>query len=283
MQPETIAEPTPDISLEPEMSANARVIAAIPNFNSAEQVLHIAKQLIAEDLDEIFILDDASTDNSLEHIYELGDAVHVVEGETNLGPAGNRNRILPFTQVGDIIMFIDADMELISRQIRPIIDGWFSAAPHVALIGGGIMDKRQKPMTYNYGLDVSPAKDKFGIYLERLAAILHFRPLTWPLRQIAKPFTRNLQIRFLPPAEQRVDWVSEGHCYIRAKVFQTIGGFDGSLRYHEGKLLARRFRQEGWGVLFSPRIWTRHLQIHVRPESEKSLRKTYDQVLKKSK
>lgn len=279
MQPNT-TEPTADGSLEPS-SGKVRVIAAIPNYNVANQVIRLAKQLIAEDFDEIYILDDCSSDNSLEQLYELGHAVHVIEGETNLGPAGNRNRILPYTQSQDIIMFIDADMELSSRQIRPVIEGLFAAEPHVALIGGGIMNKRQKPMTYNYGLDVSPAKDKLGIYLERLAILLHFKWLNWPLRKLAKPFTRNLQIRFEPPKEQRADWVSEGHCYVRAKVFQTIGGFDGSLRYHEGKLLARRFRQEGWGVMFSPKIWTRHLQIHVRPETEKTLRKTYGRILNK--
>lgn len=278
---QTTAEPKPEAILD--QPTNQRIIAAIPNFNAADNVIRLAKQLLNENLDDIYILDDASTDNSLEQIYELGEAVKVIEGETNLGPAGNRNRILPALQPGDIIMFVDADMELASRQIRPVIEGLFASETHVAIVGGGIMNKKLKPMTYNYGLDVSPVKDKLGIYLERLAILLHFKILNWPLKMMARPFTNNLEIRFKTPFQQRVDWVSEGHCYIRASVFQAIGGFDGRMRYHEGKLLARRIRQEGWGVLFSPKIWTRHLQIHVRPQSEKQLRKTYDKALKDAK
>lgn len=110
-----------------------RIIAAIPNYNSAVHVIRLAKQLIAEGLDEIYVLDDASSDDSLEKLYELGNDVTVIEGETNLGPAGNRNRILPFVKDDDIVAFIDADMELVTRQIRSVIEQTINQNEHVAL------------------------------------------------------------------------------------------------------------------------------------------------------
>lgn len=244
-----------------------RIIAAIPNYNSAVHVIRLAKQLIAEGLDEIYVLDDASSDDSLEKLYELSDDVTVIEGETNLGPAGNRNRILPFVKDDDIVAFIDADMELVTRQIRSVIEQTINQNEHVALFGGGIMNKRQKPTTYNYGLDVPPVKAKIGRHLERLAGLLHFKPLVWPLRKLAANYTLNLEIKYGKPRDRRVDWVSVGHCYIRGSVLKSIDGFDGSQGYREEKLLAQKVRNEAWGVLFTPRIWVKHLQLSRRPES----------------
>src|SRR5690606_266921 len=243
-----------------------RIIAAIPNYNAATHVIRLAKQLQKEDSDDILVLDDASRDDSLEKLYELGNSIEVIEGDANLGPAGNRNRILPHLQDDDVIAFFDADMELMTRQIRPIIEQLFADHPHVALIGGGIMNKQLKPMTYNYGLDVSPSKERTGRLLERFSRVLHFKPLVWPLKKFSSRFTKNLEITFGSPREQRTDWVSIGHCYIRASVFQQVTGFDGSQGYREEKLFARKVRGEGWGVLFTPRIWTKHLQLSRRPE-----------------
>lgn len=252
-----------------------RIIAAIPNYNAAIHVIRLAKQLTTENLDAVYVLDDASTDDSLEKLYELGDKVEVIEGEANLGPAGNRNRILPYLQDEDILIFIDADMELVTTNIRPIIESLFSQSPKVGLIGGGIMNKQLKPMPYNYGLDVSDAKERTGRNIERIAKILHFRPLVWPLRKLAKPYTKNLDIRYAQPEEQTVDWVSLGHCYLKTSVFKKIGGFDGNLGYREEKLLARKIRSEGYEIQFSPQIWTKHLQLSRRSESRLFFQKYY--------
>jgi hypothetical protein len=69
-----------------------------------------------------------------------------------------------------------------------------------------------------------------------------------------------------------VDWVAEGHCYIRAVVFQQLGGFDANLQYSEGVNLAQRVHAAGQEVVFSPRVWTRHLEIYVRNKTDDQLR-----------
>jgi hypothetical protein len=170
-------------------------------------------------------------------------------------------------------------MQLMSRNIRNIIESLFNSNPHSAVIGGGIMTLNQRPMTYNYGLFTSRFKDAIGISFEYLARLLHFKFLVAPLLPLARRFTNNLDIRFTKPRQHRTDWVSEGHCYIRASVFKQLGGFDEKLRYHEGKELMWRIRQEAWGVLFAPRLWTRHMELKVRDKNEAKLRKEYKPVV----
>lgn len=252
-----------------------RIVGAIPNYNGGQNVARLAQQLVDERLDQVIVLDDASTDDSLELLSKLNDKITLVKGDTNLGPAGNRNRALPYLQDEDIVIFIDADMQLMSRNLRHSVEGFFKEEPHVALVGGGIMNKASRPMTYNYGVHTSHFGDSLGVGLERLAVVLHFKFLVRPLMGLARRYTRNLDIRWLKPKSDRVDWVSEGHCYVRANVLKQVGGFDANLRYHEGKELAWRIRRAGWGVLFAPRLWTRHLEFDVRGKSENQLRVEY--------
>jgi N-acetylglucosaminyl-diphospho-decaprenol L-rhamnosyltransferase len=253
-----------------------KLIAAIPNYNADANLSHLVKQLIEEKFDAIYVMDDGSTDDSLQVLYEFGSAITVIEGGKNLGPAGNRNRVSPYVEAGDIIVFIDADMELMSRKVRRVIGDLFDRLPHVGIIGGGIMTKNKKPMTYNFGVQTNRIGDGIGLIFERFAQILHFKLFNWWLRPLARRFTANLDIRYGRPKEQRVDWVSEGHCYIRGEVFKELNGFDETFRYHEGKDLALRARLNGWGVVFSPRIWTRHLELQVREKDENELRKEYE-------
>ncbi|MDX1765695.1 MAG: glycosyltransferase [Candidatus Saccharimonadales bacterium] len=244
-----------------------RMIVGIPNYNGSKSLMKLIPQLSDEDFDKIFVLDDASTDNSLEYLYEFSDRdVEIIEGNKNVGPGANRNRILPFVEDDDIIMFIDADMELQTRNVKSIITGLFEANPHTGMISGGILNKKGKPMPFNYGLDRSTVSDVIGYFFNYLATVLHFRFLIAPIRRLARRFTLNVEISHYPPEERRVDWAAEGHFYIRGSLFKELKGYDERLQYHEGIDLARRVRAEGYNILFNPSVWAKHLEVIVRDE-----------------
>jgi GT2 family glycosyltransferase len=69
------------------------------------------------------------------------------------------------------------------------------------------------------------------------------------------------------PASRQVDWVSEGLFAVRADIFQKIGGFDESFRYHSGQDLGLRVAEAGFEVRFEPGIAVRHLELDVRGDS----------------
>lgn len=247
-----------------------RFIAAIPNYNHGESLVHLLDQLLDEKLDAIYVLDDSSTDNSLELLKQYKDDVTIVKGPYNVGPAGNRNRILPYLKNGDILMSIDADMVLETKGVRKMITGLFKKDDSVALIGGGIYSGG-RPMIYNYGIHQSSFRHNIGVIFERIAQVLHFEPLVKLVRPLARPFTYNVEIRFFEPRERIVDSVSEAHYYIRGEEFKKLHGYNEKLRYHEGTELGYRLRKAGKTIMFTPAVWATHLEIH--PRSKKLRRK----------
>ena len=192
---------------------------------------------------------------------------------------GNRNRIIPHIRNDDIIMFIDADMELVSLSVREPIEKLFKTQPRVAIFGGGIKTKTGKPMTYNYGLHQSQARHYLGLNIERLALVLHFKLLVKLIRPIARRFTLNVEIRFFEPIERPVDSVSEAHFYVPAKIFKEFGGFNENLRYHEGGELSYRIKKHGYDIKFTPKVWARHLEVHPRNKLRNDEAKKLDKIV----
>ncbi len=257
-----------------------RLIAVIPNYNHGKTLTRLLRQLLDKDFDAICVLDDASTDDSLKLLAPFADKIEIIKGPYNIGPGGNRNRIIPHIKDSDIIMFVDADMEFISEEIRQPVLNLFKSHPDVAMFGGGIKTKDDKPMTYNYGLHCSQLWHLIGLNIEHLAVFVHFKPLVKLIRPGAKYFTLNVEIRFFEPVERSVDSVSEGHFYVRADVFKEMNGFNDTLRYHEGGELAYRIRKAGYDIKFTPAVWARHLQIHPRNKLRVKEAKKLDKIIK---
>jgi N-acetylglucosaminyl-diphospho-decaprenol L-rhamnosyltransferase len=242
-----------------------RFIAVIPNYNSGDNLRQLLPEVLKQSFDEVFVIDDASTDQSPDVADSFAGKVELIRGETNLGPAGNRNRIIKHLRPNDFICFIDADTELLSNQFIGKVLNIFEQETTVGIIGGLIFNKEGRPMTFNYGYFSNAVRDFIGSSLEVAATELPFvRPLLKPL---ARPFTMNLDIRFSPPQRQEVDWVSEALCFVRGDVFREVDGFRADLRYHEGQDLAARFYQSGYKTLFWPEVHARHLEIETRPHN----------------
>ena len=256
-----------------------RFIVAIPNFNHGESLVGLLDQLLLENADCIYVLDDASTDNSIELLKRFLDKITLVKGPYNLGPGGNRNRIIPHLEPGDIVMFIDADMRLETTGARKIIQDLFDANPDIALFGGGIYNLNGSPMTYNYGKHQSQARHNIGLAIERISQVLHFRPLIKLLRPLALKYTYNIEIRYFEPLERVVQSVSEAHFYIRGDYFKKLNGFNENLRYHEGAELAYRLRKEGGHIKFTPLLWATHLKIHSREKLRTKETKKLEKII----
>jgi glycosyltransferase involved in cell wall biosynthesis len=85
------------------------VSVIIPNFNRAQLIGETIECMLRQSLPphEIIVVDDGSTDKSLEVIRSFGDRVRVL-CQTNSGPAVARNRGLDHA-TGDFIQFFDSD------------------------------------------------------------------------------------------------------------------------------------------------------------------------------
>jgi GT2 family glycosyltransferase len=243
-----------------------RVILAIPNYNMRQALGELLASLAAEPFDDVYVLDDASTDSSADYVAEAFPQVKLIRGERNACAAANRNRLLPFLSGDELVLYLDSDSELLSRGLADAVNGWF-ADDRLGLAGSLILDKGGYPRSWNYGWAMNPVSDARNEVYEALART------TWPgslthrtIRKLALEFqdNHNFEITSSEPVSRKVDWVSEGLFAVRADIFRKIDGFDERFRYHSGQDLGLRVAETGYEVRFEPGIAVRHLELDVR-------------------
>lgn len=88
---------------------SSKVSVIIPNYNYAEYVGEAIQSVLAQTYRniEIIVVNNGSTDNSMDVLHSFGDKVVVID-QPNLGQSGARNTGLK-KSTGELIAFLDAD------------------------------------------------------------------------------------------------------------------------------------------------------------------------------
>ena len=85
------------------------VSAIIPNFNYARFVCEAVESALAQTYDhlEVIVVDDGSSDDSLQVLKQFGDRIRVI-AQPNAGVAASRNNGAAASS-GEFVAFLDAD------------------------------------------------------------------------------------------------------------------------------------------------------------------------------
>jgi glycosyltransferase involved in cell wall biosynthesis len=120
-----------------------RVSVIVPVRNGAATIGRCIGALLGNfpDLFELIVVDDRSTDGTAELARALGAKVYTNRGNT--GPAAARNLGADHAQ-GDILLFIDADVEVRSTTVERIL-AHFDADPTLAGLFGSYDDEPAAP------------------------------------------------------------------------------------------------------------------------------------------
>jgi len=104
-----------------------KVSVIIPTYNEQEVILDCLKSLNSQSFKdmEIIVVDDGSTDKTLERVQGTGYRVQLLQ-QQHKGPGQARN-LGAKNSSGEILVFVDADMtfekDFIKNLVKPIIDG----------------------------------------------------------------------------------------------------------------------------------------------------------------
>jgi glycosyltransferase involved in cell wall biosynthesis len=259
-----------------------QVIAAIPAYNAAKTLSQLLDELIIQKYDKIYVLDDASTDNTVEVVKRYGNKVHLIENDENVGAGANRNRIIGHTADNTIIHFIDADMQLLSKNTPEIIRSikWY---PGLALVGGMVRNPDGTQNPFNFGprprllRSVILGGLQFIIWRVGRANI----PLGKFLRNFFNPLLKDFPKIYKSQKERRVYWVAESNMVIKASLFEKIGGYDPRFRYSEIEDLALRLHRKGQHRRFDPRVDAIHASMDNLFNSRKKRYEARKQFYKK--
>ncbi|WP_264000022.1 glycosyltransferase family 2 protein [Mycobacterium yunnanensis] len=248
------------------MASQRAVVAAVPNYNMAEHLDRLLPQLLRQGYDHVFVLDDGSTDGSVEVAAKYGAGVTVVRHAANRGAAANRNQILTCVAGETLIHFVDSDMEVhtdeVAETARKLAAQYETFG--VGVIGGLVCrsDGWQEP--FNYG-PVFGLRSHLTAGLPRL--IDRARTRDQVARALAALSARGMrewpQILTEPTATPTY-WVHEGNMLVSAETFRVVGGYDPTMREHETQDLAIRLHRAGVASYFDPSIKLVHHHAHVR-------------------
>lgn len=198
----------------------------------------VARQLRAVE-HEVVVVDNGSTDRSLDLVRRGFPDVPLLPNGTNLGFAAAVNRGLAAT-TGRYVLWLNPDAVLLDEGMAELIR-YLDAQPRVGIVGPQLVDPDGR---------VQPSARTFPSYGWPLA---HRRSI-WTRLVPWNPYTRRYLRTDADPARiQEVDWVS-GACLLhRRALLEAIGGLDeGFFMYCEDVDFCLRAQQHGWAVHYHP-------------------------------
>ena len=230
------------------------VVAVIPHYNMPQTLVSLVVQVIAQQYDAIYVLDDHSTTCDIEEVVApFGSAVNLVVGAENLGAGPNRNRILeadPKNLRGAILHFIDADCEILTDNVPETARKLFSDRK-VGAVGGLISNSNGAQMEFNYFPRFSWSGGLSGMLM--MAGKQMPRPL--------QRFVSDYPNPHVPPVAKNVFAVAEANMLIPFDTFASVNGFDDALRFAEAQDLGFKLEAKGLTVRFDPIIAVKHHMV----------------------
>lgn len=185
------------------VSEQPTLSVVIANYNYEKFVGAAIESLLSQDVPvQIIVVDDASTDNSVEVIKAYADRVTTVFLEDNRGQGGGLNAGFEYA-TGTLVMFLDADDFLVEGGARTILDHY---KPGVAIYHYRMRYGTEDGKAYGH----YPALDQTiatGNISERLRTTGHYDGTVTS----GLVFAREALVNVMPMDEKTYDYGADGY------------------------------------------------------------------------
>jgi GT2 family glycosyltransferase len=238
-------------------SRDAQVGVAIVSWNVRDLLLRCLETVLADPaVGAVVVVDNASTDGTVEAVRERFPAVILIANPDNRGFAAANNQA--FAALGDrlpYVFILNPDTELVGASSEAS-----SGSPCGALIkqleafpfAAGVGPR----LRYGDG-SVQSSRRRFPTLA---VALTESTPIEWhwPDHAIA----RRYRMDDVPDDEaQTVDWLNGAAILFRQEALAEVGGFDeGYFMYSEELDLCRRLADAGWSMRFEPEAEVLHFE-----------------------
>ena len=183
------------------------VAIAILNWNGKNLLKRFLKEVVDNSPEaKVYLIDNASTDESVEYVKKEHPSVSIVLLDKNYGYAGGYNRGIESLKE-DFICLLNNDVLVRSGWLLPILDH-FEKHPQTAIAQPHIMDLNQ-PHKFEYA-------GAAGGFIDRLGY----------------PYCRGRLFNELEEnngqydKDEKIFWASGACFFVRKKVFKSLKGFD---------------------------------------------------------
>ena len=192
---------------------------------------------------EIIVVDNASSDGSVEMVRAEFAAVRLIANQTNRGYTGGNNDGIA-AATGRYVMILNPDTRVLDDALAAMV-AYADAHPDVGVVG---------PQLLNPDGSVQSSRRRFPTLMTGLFESTWLQPLA------PRDVLRRYYVLDRPDDTiQEVDWLF-GACFlVRRKVIQQVGTLDEDFfMYSEEMDWCYRMRQAGWKVVYLPEAQVIH-------------------------
>ena len=220
-----------------------KTAVVILNWNTKNYLREFLPALVAstEGMDaEVVVADNASTDGSLEMLYEEYPTIRRIPLDKNYGFTGGYNRALAQVEA-DYYVLINSDIEVPADWLKPLVE-WMDTHPKCGACGPKLVDWAKRD-TFEYAGAAGGLLDRYGYPFCRGRA----------LQVVEKD-----QGQYDDPAD--VFWISGACLMVRSRLWKKLGGLDDRFFAHMEEIdLCWRLQLAGYKVTVVPRSRVFHI------------------------
>jgi N-acetylglucosaminyl-diphospho-decaprenol L-rhamnosyltransferase len=219
------------------------VEAVLVSYNVRELLLRCIASLRADGVNDVVVVDNASTDDSVDALRAREPDIRLLALTRNTGFGGGVNRAVART-TAPYILVTTPDVELepgSTKALSAVLD----EHPDVGLVAPRV----ETPDGALY-----PSVRRFPSLVDAAGhAFLHF---LWP----SNPFSRRYKmVDWDHRTAADVDWVAGTHFLVRREAWEAVHGFDEQFfMFVEDVDLCWRLHQAGWRIRYEPSSTVKH-------------------------
>lgn len=195
-----------------------KIAVAIINWNGRKLLEKFLPSVILHSKDEtkIYVIDNASSDDSVSYLKQHFPEVNIIQNNENKGYAGGYNEGLKQIEA-DVYVLLNSDVAVTDKWLKPVLNE-FNKNDRLAAAQPKILDYKNKNY-FEYAGAAGGFIDKYGY-----------------------PFCRGRIFNYLEKDEGQYDAVSEifwasGAClFVRSNYFWEAGGFDQDYFAHQEEI-----------------------------------------------
>lgn len=222
--------------------------AVVVNHNGGGLLVSCVQSLEEAGASSVVVVDNASTDDSLQQLDRAATDAEIVGAPGNLGYAGGANYGIARTST-EIVAVMNPDTVVTAAPDGASVGALLErfAESDVGVVGPHVIDSSGE--TYPSARMIPSITDAVG---HGILGLLWRR----------NPFTRRYrQLDVAPDRTRDVDWVSGAAIWIRRSALDDVGGWDDAyFMYVEDVDLCWRLRRRGWRVVYEPSTTVVHVQ-----------------------
>jgi len=193
---------------------------------------------------EVIVVDNGSSDNSVQMVREQFPHAHLIVNERNLGFAKATNQGVSVA-TGTYVLLLNSDVVLQRGAVERMID-LLERTPEAGIVGSALVIPE-----VGYQLGAAGFEPTLASALCYYSFLSKLSPLVF------KGIWLEHRRRF--KSEIEVDWVSGACLLTRSELFRSLGPLNESyFMYLEDVEWCRRARQSGWRILYLPTVEVLH-------------------------